>query len=133
MAQYVDFTYYTDAANGFGGTTIPEADFPKYERRSRVFIDDITFNRLKDDNTLIDDTVKECLCEIMECNYKLDQEEAETGGKLISSETIDQHSVTYAVSDIEKNEVDKSRINFTKLYNIARQYLGNTGLLYRGV
>lgn len=127
---YVDYTYYNTS---FGGTTIPEANFIKLERKARVFIDDITFDRLKNDATLIDDTVKECLCEIMECNYKLDQEEAETGGKLISSETIDQHSVTYAVSDIEKNEVDKSRVNFTKFYNIARQYLGNTTLLYRGV
>ena len=128
--MYVDFIYYRDS---FGGTTIPEANFIKLERKARVFIDDVTFDRLKNDTTLIDDTVKECLCEIMECNYKLDQEEAETGGKLISSETIDQYSVTYAVSDIEKNEVDKSRINFTKFYNIARQYLSNTGLLYRGV
>ena len=128
--MYVTFEYYTST---FGGTTIPEANFIKLERKARVFIDDVTFDRLKDNATLIDDTVKECLCEIMECNYKLEQEEAETGGKLISSETIDQHSVTYAVSDIEKNEVDKSRINFTKFYNIARQYLSNTGLLYRGV
>ena len=128
--MYVDFIYYRDS---FGGTTIPEANFIKLERKARVFIDDVTFDRLKNDATLIDDTVKECLCEIMECNYKLEQEEAETDGKLISSETIDQHSITYAVSDTEKNEVDKSRINFTKFYNIARQYLSNTGLLYRGV
>ena len=128
--MYVDFEYYSTT---YGGTAINADSFIKLERKARVFIDDITFDRLKNDNTLIDDTVKECLCEIMECNYKLDQEEAETGGKLISSETIDQHSVTYAVSDIEKNEVDKSRVNFTKFYTIARQYLGNTGLLYRGV
>ena len=128
--MYVDFIYYRDS---FGGTTIPEANFIRLERKARVFIDDVTFDRLKNDATLIDDTVKECLCEIMECNYKLDQEEVETGGKLISSETIDQHSVTYAVSDIEKNEVDKKSFNFTKFYTIARQYLGNTGLLYRGV
>ena len=128
--MYVDFEYYSST---YGGTAINADSFIKLERKARVFIDDITFDRLKNDTTLIDDTVKECLCEIMECNYKLDQEESETGGKLISSETIDQHSVTYAVSDIEKNEVDKSRINFTKFYNIARQYLSNTGLLYRGV
>lgn len=128
--MYVDFIYYRDS---FGGTTIPEANFIKLERKARVFIDDVTFDRLKNDTALIDDTVKECLCEIMECNYKLEQEEAETDGKLISSETIDQHSITYAVSDTEKNEIDKSRINFTKFYNIARQYLSNTGLLYRGV
>jgi hypothetical protein len=128
--MYVDFTYYSTV---YGGTAILADSFIKYERRARAFINDVTFNRLQNDATLIDDTVKECLCEIMERNYSIDQEEAETGGKLISSETIDQHSVTYAVSDIEKNEVDKSRINFTKFYTIARQYLGNTGLLYRGV
>lgn len=128
--MYVDFTYYSTV---YGGTAILADSFIKYERRARRFIDDVTFNRLQDDATLITDIVKECLCEIMECNYSIDQEEAETGGKLISSETIDQHSVTYAVSDIEKNEVDKSRINFAKFNNIARQYLGNTGLLYRGV
>ena len=128
--MYVDFEYYSST---YGGTAINADSFIKLERKARVFIDDVTFDRLKDNATLIDDTVKECLCEIMECNYKLEQEEAETGGKLISSETIDQHSVTYAVSDTEKNEVDKSRINFTKFYNIARQYLSNTGLLYRGV
>ena len=128
--MYVDFTYYSTA---YGGTAILADSFNKYERKARVFIDDVTFDRLKNDATLIDDTVKECLCEIMECNYKLEQEEAETDGKLISSETIDQHSITYAVSDTEKNEIDKSRINFTKFYNIARQYLSNTGLLYRGV
>ena len=128
--MYVDFEYYSST---YGGTAINADSFIKLERKARVFIDDVTFDRLKNDTTLIDDTVKECLCEIMECNYKLDQEEAETGGKLISSETIDQHSITYAVSDTEKNEIDKSRINFTKFYNIARQYLGNTGLLYRGV
>jgi hypothetical protein len=130
MAQYVDFTYYS---TNFGGVTIPEANFAKYERKSRAFINDVTFNRLQDDATLITDTVKECLCEIMESNFKIDQKELETDGKLISSESVDGHTETYAISDVEKNEVDKSRINFTKFYNIARQYLGNTGLLYRGL
>ena len=127
---YVDYTYYKDS---FGGTIIPEASFLGYERKARVFIDNITFNRLKDDNTLIDDTVKECLCEIMECNYKLDQQEATTDEKLIASESVDGHAVTYAISDIEKNEVDKTKINKIKYYNIAKEYLSNTGLLYRGI
>lgn len=127
---YIDYEYYK---NSFGGTTIPETIFINYERKARTFIDNITFNRLQNDNTLITNTVKDCICEIMECNFKLEQKETEADGKIIASETVDSHSVTYAISDVEKNEIDKSRINKIKYYNIAKEYLGNTGLLYRGV
>lgn len=127
--MYIDFIYYS---TNFGGSLIAESDFVKFERKARVNLDIFTFDRLKNDNTLIDDTVKECLCDMMECSYKLEQQEAATDGKLISSESVDGHNVTYAVSDIEKNEIDKSKITKTKLYNIAKEYLWNTGLLYRG-
>jgi hypothetical protein len=130
VAQYVDFTYYSTS---FGGSTILEADFNKYERKARVFLDSITFNRLQDDATLITDAVKDCLCEMMEKSFGLEQEEAATGGKLIASETVDGFTQTYAIADGEKNEIDKSKIDKIKLYNIAREYLVNTGLLYRGV
>lgn len=125
--MYVTFEYYTTT---FGGSTIPSDSFNTYERKARVFIDNITFDRLKKDSTLITDTVKECLCEIMECNYKLDATSEE---KIIASETVDTHSVSYAISDIEKNIVDRSQIGKVKFYNIAREYLSGTGLLYRGV
>jgi len=128
--MYVTFEYYTST---FGGTEIPEASFIKYERKARVFLDNVTFNRLQLDNTLVTESVKNAICEIMDSNYKLDAKEAETDGNLISSETVDGHSITYAISDIDKNEVDKSQLNKFKYYNIAREYLGNTGLLYRGI
>jgi hypothetical protein len=127
---YIDFTYYQTT---FGGAAIPEALFNKYERKARVLIDSFTFDRLKNNNDLIDDTVKECLCDMMECNYKLDQQEAETDGKIIASESVDGHNVIYAISDNEKNEIDKSKITKLKLYNIAKDYLGNTALMYRGI
>lgn len=129
---YVDFAYYSDAVNGFGGTAILSTNFNKYERQARVFLDNITFNRLQADATLITAIVKDCLCTIMEENLKLDQEEAETGGKLISSETVGNTSTTYAVSDLEKNTVDKNQIVKLKMYNIAKEYLINSGLMYRG-
>ena len=128
--MYVTLEYYNST---YGGTTIPSESYVGYERKARVFIDLITFNRLQKDSTLISDTVKECMCEIMELNYKLDQKEQETEGKIIASETVDGHTQTYAISDVEKNAVDKSKINDTKYYNIARRYLSNTGLLYRGI
>ena len=128
--MYVEFTYYSTT---FGGSLIAESDFTKYERKARSFIDLITFNRLTGESVIITDNVRDCLCEIMELNYKLDQKEIETEGKIIASETVDSYSVTYAISDSEKNEIDKSKINQVKYYNIAKRYLNNTGLLYRGV
>lgn len=128
--MYVDYSYYTD---NFEGTAISAESFNSYERKVRSFINLITFDRLTGESAIIADTVKECMCEIMELNYKLDLKEQETDGKIIASETVDGHSQTYAISDVEKNEVDKSKINDTKYYNIAKRYLSNTGLLYRGV
>lgn len=128
--MYVDYSYYTD---NFEGTAISAESFNSYERKARSFINLITFDRLTGESAIIADTVKECMCEIMELNYKLDLKEQETDGKIIASETVDGHSQTYAISDVEKNEVDKSKINDTKYYNIAKRYLSNTGLLYRGV
>lgn len=133
MAQYVDFAYYTDTVNGFGGTAILEPDFNKYLRKATIFIDNITFDRLTGESVIISDNVKNCLCEMMELNFELDQKETETDGKLISSETTGNTTQTYAISDIEKNTVDRTQINKVKYYNIAKEYLSNTGLLYRGL
>jgi len=128
--MYVDFTYYKDS---FGGTTIPETSFITLERKARVFMDNITFNRLQADATLIVANVKDCLCDIMECNFNLDQKELETDGNIIASESVDGHSVSYAISDVEKNTVDRSQLNKARYYNIAKEYLSNTDLLYRGI
>jgi hypothetical protein len=127
---YVDYTYYTET---FGSTTIPESDFNKYERKARVSLDSFTFDRIKNDETLMDDNVKDCMCEMMEKAFSIDQEEAATDGKTISSESVDGHSVSFAISDLQKNEIDQSNITKVKLYNIAKDYLWNTGLLYRGL
>ncbi|MDD7793691.1 hypothetical protein [Clostridium sp. 'White wine YQ'] len=114
---YVDFTYYRDS---FGGKTIPEASFKSYERKARIFLDNITFNRLREDETLIDNNVKDCLCEIMECGLKLDND-----GGIKSSESTGNVSVSYVINP--------NTTEYSKYYSIARMYLGNTSLLYRGV
>jgi hypothetical protein len=128
--MYVDFNYYSTS---FGGSAILETDFNKLEKRTQVFLDNITFDRLKGESVIIPDEVKDCLCEMMEQSFKAQQEVVETGGKIIASETVGNFSTTYAVSDAEKNEIDKSKLLKVKLYNIAKEYLSNTGLLYRGV
>lgn len=125
---YIDYDYY---ANTFGSSTIPETSFSSYERLARVSLDNFTFNRLKNDNTLITDDVKECLCVMMEKAYNYQQEDENS--KIIASESVDGHSVAYFIPDIQGNEVDQSRITKVKLYNMAEDYLWDTGLLYRGI
>ena len=117
---YVDFTYYSTS---FGGTTIPETDFTKYEIKARTFLNNITFNRLTGESVTITEEVKNCMCEMMECKYNLDNSE-----NVIASETVDNHSVTYAVNKTIIEETEQQ-----KLYRIAKLYLSNTNLLYRGV
>lgn len=114
---YLDYSYYRDS---FGGSAIPETSFNSYERKARILLDYVTFNRIKDDESLIDDTIKDCLCEVMECKKNIDN-----SGGIKSAESVDKVSVTYVVNP---NDTE-----FSKCYNIIKMYLGNTNLLYRGV
>lgn len=118
--MYVTLDYYN---NTFGGSAIPSDSFNSYERKARIFLDNITFNRLKGESVTIAEEVKNCMCEMMECKYNLDNSE-----NIIASETVDSHSVTYAVNKTIIEETEQQ-----KLYRIAKLYLSNTNLLYRGV
>lgn len=118
--MYVTYEYYNST---YGGSTIPSEQFTSYERKARTFLNQITFDRLTGESVTITDNVKECLCEIMECNYNLDNSE-----QTIQSETVDSHSVTYAVNKTVLEETEQQ-----KYYKIAKRYLSNTGLLYRGI
>lgn len=115
--MYVDFEYYESS---FGGTNIPEADFIRFERQARVFLDFVTFSKVQIDNTLITDTVKDCLCEMMELKQTI-----ENDGGIKTSESVGNASISYVV---EANTTENN-----KLLKIVKLYLGNTDLLYRGV
>lgn len=115
--MYVTYLYYV---GNFGGNTIPEADFTRLELKARVFIDNITFNRLQLDNTLVTESVKNAICEIMEVKYKITND-----GGIKSAESVGNTSTTYVI--------DSTMTEDKQLYNIAKLYLSNTDLLYRGV
>lgn len=119
--MYVTYEYYMDNSIGFGGSAISATDFAKYERQARVFLDNVTFNRIKEDATLITDDVKNCLCDIMEKKFKI-----ENDGGIKSSESVGNTTATYVVDSTNTTENQQ-------LYKIAKLYLGNTDLLYRGV
>lgn len=114
-SPYVDYEYYKES---FFGSKISEKDFPKYEMQAEAFLNRIAFDRIKR-LPEIPDEVKKAICAMAECSF---QEDKKTPG--IKSENIDGYAVSFEDStDTFRN---------TELYGIAKTYLSNTGLLFRG-
>ena len=115
--MYCDMTYYT---NTYGGTTIPSTQFTNLELKVRSYIDNITFNRLQGESVTIPSEVKNAMCEMMEYKYKILND-----GGIKSTESVGNTSTSYVV--------DSTTTEKKEMYKIAKTYLGNTDLLYRGV
>lgn len=114
-SPYVDYEYYKES---FVGSKISKTAFPKYEARAEAHLHRITFGRVKS-LLEIPDEVKKAICAMAEINY---QEDKKTLG--IRSENIDGYSVSYGDFTSETKNAE--------LYSAAKDYLSDTGLLYRG-
>lgn len=114
-SPYVDYKYYAEA---FLGTAIPEPSFPALEKKAEAFLHRITFGRVKR-LPEIPKEVKDAICAMAEYNFQADKK---TPG--VKSENIDGYSVSYG----DSTETSRN----TELYGVAKNYLSDTGLLYRG-
>lgn len=125
MIRYVDYDYYQ---MNFRSNIIPWESFDNMSLQASIFIRDITFNRI-DENNITDDT-KDAVCAVCDIIYKDQQELKMTSGRDIKSESTDGYSVTYITdrSDGESHDDVLRR----KMYMAARPYLIHTGMLYRG-
>ena len=141
--MYADYTFYTDT---YLGTVIGEADFPRLSSRASEFLDYYTHGRaatVTDADTLT--LLGKATCSIAEAMQAYEQERAlaakavgsalaATGGE-VKSETVGSWSQSYATAaDYIKGgnaaeAVKQARLAYA---SIAREYLANTGLLYRG-
>ena len=116
---YADYQYYKEQ---FCGNLIPQERFEYLSARASEYIDWQTFGRLESGAPdEYSDKVKKCCCALAESGFQ--SESAQNGN--ISSEKVGSYSVTFSVKSDDERNAEKSRI-------ISR-YLGNTGLLYRGV
>lgn len=111
---YADYEYYK---NQYNGNAIPASDFPRLAIRASAYLDSITFGRISSD--AVSDKVKMATCAIADLYYK-----DEKGGEL-ASETVGSYSRSFNKAKPKTLEV--------KLWTEAVMYLGNTGLLYRGI
>lgn len=116
---YADYQYYRER---FCGSLIPHERFEYLSARASEYIDWQTSGRLESGvPDEYSEKVKKCCCALAESEFQ--SESAQNGN--ISSEKVGSYSMTYSTKNDDKRNAEKNRI-------ISR-YLGNTGLLYRGV
>lgn len=116
MTVYADFTFYRDI---FLGGKIPEYVFSEYALRASERIDELTFNRLKNDGDIPEEAKKAC-CAAAEVLYISDcaSEKSEKG---ISSEKVGEYSVNYSSASGQATDRNVSAA--------VRRYLLHTGLM----
>lgn len=130
--MYADRKYYETGYLLGRSPVIPEDIYPYWEKQAERVLNQYTLSRLVADFNLITDEVKDCTCELAELLYQADtvsQKAAEQGGGLLSSYSNDGESGTFDLSQSSYTEKGKSK----KEREIIYKYLGNTGLLYRGM
>ena len=112
---YADFSYYKGTYCG----EMAEGDFKRLSRQASAYLDSVTLDRIPSvTDEKIKEKVKEACCAAADALLQKEQRDG------IAAESNDGVSVTYA-SETNANE--------RRLYQAAVLYLGNTGLLYRGV
>lgn len=119
---YADYAFYTGT---YLGTAIAEADFPQLALRASAVIDAATFGRAAKLETTdeIYEQVKMATCAIADELQRQDKNPVDG----ITSESQGRYSVSYAANS------SKTKSNQAKLFDVAKLYLANTGLMYTGI
>ena len=119
---YVNYDYY---ASTFYGNKIVEKDFPRYALRASQFLDYYTHGKAKDNAGL--DAIKMACCDVAECFFAGDF--AVNSSKGVKSESVGSYSVSYETG---KEKIETAQATRAECAAVAREYLADTGLLYRG-
>lgn len=119
--MYADYTYYTTT---YLGSALTEEEFARAATRAGSFLDYFTRGKSK---TYTGDELKMCCCALAEQYQIIEnaQTQSMSGGEL-QSQTVGAWSKTY------KSGTETAAAARETLAGIAMQYLGHTGLLYRG-
>ena len=132
--MYADYLFYQDVFKGILITD--EAMFRTFSERASEFLDTATFDRLSDEELLNRHKVKiqKCVCALTELFFKRNIGILNRENMPETSESIGAYSVSRANPLDYVQEVSMTDLDFQKsLKSTVLRYLGNTGLLYRGV
>lgn len=136
--MYVDFDYYVGI---YGGSQVTSSDFTKYELKARIVMNNYTLKekltiKLLEGSKYVDN-IKMAMCEIIDNLFRTDElikksTQADNSFALgITSESVKDHSVSFDSKSLKSNEIKAQSQN--ENYNLMKNYLGITGLLYRGL
>ena len=130
---YAEQKYYVSGYLLGRSPAVPEAVFPYWEKQAERIIDQYTFDRVKRDNDLVSDEVRDCACELAELLYAADsvsQQALEQGAAgPLASYSNDGESATFDLSRSEWTAAGKK----AKIYETVTRYLSGSSLLYQGV
>ena len=120
--MYADYTFYKTE---YMGSLIPETAFAGAERAASAFIDYLTHNRIimAELPEKVQEKVKMAVCAVAETCYKQLADETPT----VSSESVGNHSRSYAVANKGFDERQREKLTH------AKTYLHGTGLMYGGL
>lgn len=136
---YADYEYYTTT---YLGTAIDEANFPRLALRASTFLDYYTQGRAAQNPDL--DALKMACCAVAEQYQSIDlaskaalnalQNSANVGeGGELQSQSVGSWSKTYrSGGESAQQALSSAQTAQVSLAAVAQQYLGATGLLYRG-
>lgn len=124
---YATYKYYI---NEYSGVVISDAlAFNRLARKAGLYIDQFTFGRINEANADTFPSLPACVCDMADVIFFAEGKDGSKKEK--KSESIDGYSVTYVTEGTDGENADEKLRS--KLYSVAKLYLINTGLLYRGV
>lgn len=130
--SYVDYKFYKE---NFNGASIPEQSFNKLAIEASRKIKCFTFNRITEDT--ITEDIKLATCSVADTLYKQEQLKnkiQDEKQKELSSETVGPHSKSYVNKSNLQTQLIKSERELNKtLYQICKEYLSDTDLMYPGI
>lgn len=134
---YADYDFYL---NEYYGKNIRPEDYPRLALRGSQYIDYITQGKAAARADL--ESVKMCCCALAEQYQSIDAAQAlaqkslaagAADGAEVQSETVGGWSRSYrSGGDSARAAAQAEEAGKAALLDIARRYLANTGLLYRG-
>ena len=129
---YADCNYYLNQYLLGRSGGIPNQEFRFWEKQAEKELDRYTFGRIRSNENLITDDVRDCACAIADLLYRAH----EISGKAYA------HGLAGPLqswsNDGESGSVDLGQSVYTEIgkqaeiRRIVHLYLGNTGLLYQG-
>ena len=114
-----DYQFYSTTYLAGRAAVFDAAVFPFWERMASEKVRSYTFGNI-DETETIPESVQLCVCEVAECLLR-QKKQKERG---LSSEKVDDYSVSYLNDTRAESEADVSEI--------INRHLANTGLMYCG-